>query len=74
MKDLTKQIKTGGQTSIKIGGCRQYRPEPSVLTYEGYNNDLVDYIAAAQTRTVQYAELPAVAADEFESLFSWFVS
>jgi hypothetical protein len=74
MKDLTKQIKTSKQASIKIGGYRQHQPEPSVLTYEGYNNDLADYIAAAQTRNVQCAELPAVAAEDFESLFSWFVS
>ena len=74
MNGLIDQIKNRGTTSIDMTCRKLHQPDLLVCPLEGYEGNLADEIAKANAQPLQFAELPAVAPEEFESLFSWFIS
>jgi hypothetical protein len=74
MKDLNHQIHSGEHASIEMTGRKLHQPKPLVCTLESYDGNLADEMATAFAQPVQCVELPAVAPEEFERLFSWFIS
>ncbi len=74
MNGLTDQIKRRGTGSIDMTSRTLHHADLLVCTLEGYEGNLADEIASASALPVQFAELPAVAPEEFERLFSWFIS
>jgi hypothetical protein len=74
MRDLNGQFKSCKRTSIDLEGKKQHQPKRFTCTIEDYNGDLADEMAAAPALKGRFAELPEVAAEDFEKLYSWFIS
>ncbi len=74
MNGLMDQIKSRGTASIDKTSPTLYQPDLLVCTLETYEGNLADEFASDSALPVQFTELPAVAPEEFESLFSWFIS
>jgi hypothetical protein len=74
MNGRTNQIKSEKHTSNKMVCEKLHQPEQLARTLDSYEGNLADEIANAEIQPVQIAELPSVAAEDFESLFSWFIS
>ena len=74
MNGRTNQIKNERHASNKMICEKLHRPEQLACTLDSYEGNLADEIVNAQIQPVQIAELPSVAAEDFESLFSWFIS
>ena len=74
MKGQNNRIKNGEHGTNDLPSCKLHQPELLVCTLEGYEGNLADEIASALPQPAQFAELPVVAPEDFESLFSWFIS
>ncbi len=74
MNGLMDQINRRVANSIDMTCPMLRQPDLLVCTLETYEGNLADEFASDSALPVQFTELPAVAPEEFESLFSWFIS
>ena len=74
MNSRTNQIKSERHASNKMIYEKLHQSEQLACTLDSYEANLADEIAKAQIQPVKIAELPSVAAEDFESLFSWFIA
>ncbi len=74
MNGLINQIKSEPHTLMEMICRKPYPPELIFSTWEINEGNLADEIATTLTQPAHFAELPDVAPEDFESLFSWFIS